>query len=666
MKMKWTIVILVVFGVISAIATTILVNVLRHNTSGDLSSEIEVLVASRSIPAMSIITSSHINKNKIARKFLPEGYLTDPSQAIGRVLSKPIVENQVLTKYCFITDSGGAQLASSLPQGMRAVSVPVSSHSVMGGLLYPGCIVDVLATFPLTYTEHETGQAISTTLLQGIQVLAVQDVSVVSKPEPEKGALDTRKGTSYGALTVTLMVNSKQAEALQLASENGHIMLAMRNPFDKQSIDPAATVLSEGQLAKLGSNLPATVLSGKNGYDPNLITKGANKPETYGKLAPYQQILQEMFPFSPLELNQSGDVLIIKGLLRNANQTVNLHEYFDKAGIKYVDMTSVAGVQQVQLDVRVAEVSRTAIRALGVNTFFSDGGSFWGVQPGSSSGGAVVSGLGLNAATPSSVSVFGGFHVNGSDFRTFIQALAENQYLRVLANPTLVALSGEEASFLAGGEFPIPVVQTGTGGESSGTSISIEYKEYGVRLTFRPTVLGDGTIRLYAAPEVSDLTTVGAVTISGFEVPALRTRKFETTLELKSGQTFAMAGLIKRNDDAINSRVPGLGDLPVLGALFRSVRYARGETEMVVLVTASLVEPLNLAAVPPLPGFLDEQPNDWELYLEGRIGGKAPAKVSPTDMKWLRQMGLDKLSGPGAWDSYENSTVPSQVDFKKP
>jgi len=281
MKMKWTIVILVVFGMISAVATTILVNVLRHGTSGDLSSIMDVLVASRPLPAMSVVTPSHIIKRKIAKNLLPEGYLLDPSQAVGKVLSKPVVQGQVLTKHCFITEGGGAQLAASLPQGMRAVSVPVSSHSVMGGLLYPGCVVDVLATFSLTYTERETGQAISTTLLQGIQVLAIQEVSVVSKPEPEKkGVLDTRRGTSYSTLTVTLMVNSKQAEALQLASQNGHIMLAMRNPSDKQTTDIAATVLSEGQLAKFGSNLTTTVLSGKNedgalkNYDPNLITTG--------------------------------------------------------------------------------------------------------------------------------------------------------------------------------------------------------------------------------------------------------------------------------------------------------------------------------------------------------------------------------------------------------
>lgn len=241
----------------------------------------------------------------------------------------------------------------------------------------------------------------------------------------------------------------------------------------------------------------------------------------------------------------------------------------------------------------------------------------------------------------------------------FIEALAENQYLRVLANPTLVALSGEEASFLAGGEFPIPVVQ-GTGGN---TSVTIEYREYGVRLSFKPTVLGDGTIRLYVAPEVSDLTDVGSVSISGFTVKALRTRKAETTLELKSGQTFAMAGLIKRNDDAITSRLPGLGELPVIGPLFRSIRYTSGETELIVLVTASLVEPMNLAEVPPLPGFLHEEPNDWEFYLEGRIEGKEPAKIYPADADWLREIGIDQLFGPGAWDRYDKPVGRSRVEI---
>jgi hypothetical protein len=182
------------------------------------------------------------------------------------------------------------------------------------------------------------------------------------------------------------------------------------------------------------------------------------------------------------------------------------------------------------------------------------------------------------------------------------------------------------------------------------------------------------------APEVSELTNVGAVTIEGFSIPALVTRKMHTTLELKSGQTFAMAGLIKNKSEATNSRVPGLGDLPILGPLFRSVRYQTNETELVVLVTASLVEPMSLAKTPPLPGFLHEVPDDWELYLDGRIESQEPAddwelyldgriesqepaKIHPDDAAWLKQNGLDHLLGPGAWDSYFRAPPSSQADM---
>ncbi|MHC4510296.1 MAG: type II and III secretion system protein family protein [Planctomycetota bacterium] len=386
--------------------------------------------------------------------------------------------------------------------------------------------------------------------------------------------------------------------------------------------------------------------------------------------------LDELFSDCTLEVNQSGEALIVTGLLRSTEQVAQLHDLLDKSGTTYVDMSSVAGVQQVLLQVRVAEVSRVALRALGFNAFHTDDDWFWGLRSGSSSGPLVSSiDIGVpsgtvagdvtsfefnqNVAASPAVSLFAGFPK--ADFEFFLQALAENQALRILANPTLVALSGEQASFLAGGEFPIPVVQSGTGG-AGGNAVTIEYREYGVRVSFRPVVLGDGTIRLTAAPEVSDLSDAGAVTVQGFRVPALVTRKAETTLELASGQTFAMAGLLQHKNEAINSRVPGLGDLPVLGPLFRSVRYQKNETELVVLVTATLVEPMSLAAVPPVPGFTHAEPNDWEFYIDGRIEGKEPAKINAEDAHWLRQMGLDQLAGPGAWDSYNRPSSSSPAN----
>ncbi|MHC4294245.1 MAG: type II and III secretion system protein family protein, partial [Planctomycetota bacterium] len=291
--------------------------------------------------------------------------------------------------------------------------------------------------------------------------------------------------------------------------------------------------------------------------------------------------LSKLFENSRLKLSQAQDVLIVSGLFSRTEHANQLHNFMNATNLKYVDMTGVAGVQQVQLQVRVAEVSRRALRVLGINAF-ATGSDFFGASTiGSSSGGpinpisiGVPAGAAAASNLPfqfnpgvgvsSSVTLFAGFP--DIPLEIFIQALAENQYLRILAEPTLVALSGQEASFLAGGEFPVPIVQGSTAG--GGTTITVEYREFGVRLNFRPTVLGDGGIRLYVAPEVSQLSDVGAVMIEGFQIPSLVMRKAETTLEVKSGQTFAMAGLLNRSSTATTSRVPGLGDLPILGALF--------------------------------------------------------------------------------------------------
>jgi pilus assembly protein CpaC len=386
-------------------------------------------------------------------------------------------------------------------------------------------------------------------------------------------------------------------------------------------------------------------------------------------VASYKKKLDELFPDASLEVGEHGETLIVKGLLRNADQVVQLHDFLEKSKTSYVDMTSVAGVQQVQIEIRVAEVSRQALRALGFNAIHTDDDYFGSLNVGSLTSTSIAPEEGQVVGdntiftfnkvpeVGSLVTIFAGFPK--ANFEFFLNALAENQYLRILANPTLVALNGEEATFLAGGEYPIPVVQ-GTGG--AGNAITIQYKEYGVRVAFRPTVLGDGSIRLNVAPEVSERSSVEAVQIQGSIIPTLVTRKAETTLELHSGQSFAIAGLLQNKAEAVNSRIPGLGDLPVLGPLFRSTRYQNNETELVILVTASLVEPMSLAEAPPVPGFLHSDPNDWEFYLEGRIEGKEPAKINLRDADWLKKMNLDQLQGPGAWDSYNKPVYPSRAD----
>lgn len=388
-----------------------------------------------------------------------------------------------------------------------------------------------------------------------------------------------------------------------------------------------------------------------------------------------REVLGATFQGLSLDVQQSGGVTLIRGTLSNAEQALELRAIMDKLGKDYIDLTRLPGVQQVQVKVRVAEVSRTKIRSLGINGLRTGDDFFIGSTIGPSNGGPINP---INIGNPqgssaagnapflfnsdvnvgSSVTMFGG--VPSADLQVFIEALAENQYLRILAEPNLVALSGEEASFLAGGEFPIPVVQGG--GAAAGPSITIVYKEFGVGLRFRPVVLGEGAIRLEIASEVSELTDIGAVELQGFQVPAVVTRRTETAVELKSGQTLAMSGLIDETTNAQVSKVPGLGSLPILGSLFRSVRYKSGETELLVLVTASLVEPLSRTSFPPLPGTEHVEPSDWELYVAGSIEGMAPAKLSYSAATRMEDLGLSRLRGPGTWASHGEGVPRSRAE----
>jgi pilus assembly protein CpaC len=387
-----------------------------------------------------------------------------------------------------------------------------------------------------------------------------------------------------------------------------------------------------------------------------------------------QRDLATLFPDAGLRATQSEKVLVVRGTLENADEAEQLSAWLEGLELPYVNQVGLPGVQQVQVKVRVAEVSRTATRSLGVNGFYAGEDFFGGSTVGPSSGGpinpvSIGPPLGASVGDPTfvfneavnvapGVTLFGGFP--NADLEFFIQALSENQYLRLLAEPTLVALSGEEAAFLAGGEFPIPVVQGGTTG-AGGVSITIEYKEYGVGLKFRPAVLGEGRIRMQVFSEVSEISDIGAVEIQGFRVPAIVARRAETTLEMSSGQTFAMAGLLSESSAGQSSQVPGLGNLPILGPLFRSVRYRQGETELVVLVTPELVAPVSDQDLPPLPGTDHMVPDEWELYAEGRLEGRTPGRLPPEMSTWLERAGLTELRGPGAWSTHEEPSAPSQA-----
>jgi pilus assembly protein CpaB len=258
--MKLGIVILLILGVVAAACAAVLMGALSVNPSGsdgNQSESIEVAMAKVSLPAMTVVTLEDINKEMVLRDELPKGQLVSPEQIIGRVLSVPVVEGQVLTEACFVTEGTGALLAAAIPHGMRAVTVSISSKSTPDSiLLYPGCVVDVLVAYRLS--SRSQGQAGSTTMLRGIQVIAVEGVSVISNTDVEEESGTKKRSTSRGTL-VTLLVDTKQAEALTIAIENGNISLSIRNPLDKEIFEFEGTVLSQDRLFDLGSALTPTV-----------------------------------------------------------------------------------------------------------------------------------------------------------------------------------------------------------------------------------------------------------------------------------------------------------------------------------------------------------------------------------------------------------------------
>jgi pilus assembly protein CpaC len=382
-----------------------------------------------------------------------------------------------------------------------------------------------------------------------------------------------------------------------------------------------------------------------------------------------------------LQVDDIGGTVALRGSMPNVATANLVHKFMDSTGVKWADLTRIDGLQQVQLRVRIAEASRSALRELAFGAVVGGNSAFGGFQP---PGGTPFQSVSIAPMNPNTISTNGststvtntvgpgqpnfGFSptpvssattlfagVPGADLEVFIRALSENRYVRLLAEPNLVAISGEKASFLVGGEFPVPVVQGTTVGGGSST-VTIEYKEFGVRLTFRPEVMGEGRIRLEVAPEVSELSEVGALVQNGFTIPSVIVRRSSTTVELGSGQSFAMAGLMRSKDQGKVAKVPLLGDLPGIGVLFRSVRYEQDQTELVVIITAEMVEPINDGMERPVPGVLHQAPNDWELFGNGSLSG-ASEVASPVAR--LKTLGLRDIKGPGAWRRPDDRRTPA-------
>lgn len=267
MKIRWSIVFLALFGVVAALAAAVLTASLSAQriqaAAPEEEREVTILVAAKDLAAMQTVTKNDVVEKTVKISAAPAKYYSDPAQIVGKVLSLPVVEGQTYSDDNFPAEGSGLLLASHLPKGKRAVQLALNDYSGLEGLLYPGCIVDVVASFKVD-TAARIGRAVSTTLLQNIQVLGVEGSTVVHKESEEEQQGRTRASRNMQkSLLVTVMVDSRQAEALQLAMEHGSISLALRNPGDEDVAESEATLLAEGKLAQLAELLAPKVSGGE-------------------------------------------------------------------------------------------------------------------------------------------------------------------------------------------------------------------------------------------------------------------------------------------------------------------------------------------------------------------------------------------------------------------
>ncbi len=350
------------------------------------------------------------------------------------------------------------------------------------------------------------------------------------------------------------------------------------------------------------------------------------QPSSYAA-AQAANAIGKLLPGRDVQVVARPNGLEVSGTLQTAaeaNEAVQTARGFVGNGQSVESRLAVLGSQQVNLRVRIAEVSRSVIRQLGINwSGLANLGKYAAI-------GVVTANPLANTTVPASTASMGyNFPTPGHvlDINALIDAMAQDQLVHVLAEPNLTAISGETASFLVGGEFPIPVSQ-------QNNQVTIEFKQYGVSLAFVPTVESGERINMKVRPEVSALTTEGAVTIgagnNAIQVPALTVRRAETTVELASGQSFAIAGLLQDDTTMTGNALPGIGEVPILGALFRSDSFQRDETELVIVITPYLVRGVSNPAQLKLPTDGWKPPNDLERILLLRQSGRGSVQEAAT------------------------------------
>jgi pilus assembly protein CpaC len=450
---------------------------------------------------------------------------------------------------------------------------------------------------------------------------------------------------SRGGDPQTLRVDREVGAARELALEAGQNRLLLL------SEEIARVAVANPEVADLKVVTPMQVLLTAKGVGNTDLTlwNRANQPlvislQVAKNLDLLRKQLNELFPGQEVKVSAAGDLVVLSGHVSDVRMPERIAELARLHARQVANLVQVTGDQQVQLEVRFAEVTRTGVREIGVNFFHKDKngyrvggittpqifpGDFLNTQsnpaiPGTGPRGIYGPGLPPDVPNPSFPRAFNLFLSQAGEFpfSAMLSLLESNNLAKVLAEPTLVTLSGQEARFLAGGELPIPL-------SSAFGSVQVDWKKFGILLRFTPTVIDESTIHLKLAAEVSDLDPTISVTIGGTTIPGIASRQSETTVRLGDGQSFAIAGLLSEKVRSAIDKVPWLGSIPILGALFRSSDFQREESELMVVVTARLAKPMAPHEVPPLPTDReDNDPGNVQLFLLGSDStARSPAEI---------------------------------------